>query len=188
MYVTLFIILGIFIGMAFAIAQIKVLPTDSVHQTERALKMREEIHRRIMDKLINGVGSDENLFGDMDLLMEESMKDMGRFQMPEAVAAGWSESSAGRTLTVKPASPDQKLDINIQNRLITIKGQNETKSPTGAISSQSFSQSYSVPNDCDEKKVKMSQENGSIVMFFPYENLKAEPRKPLPKSSSDVQI
>ena len=104
----------------------------------------------------------------------------------------WQESSQGRTLLITPQSKDQKLDINVEKEMVTIKGKNERKTPNGTSVSD-FQNSFSIPQDCDSTKVKMDQKDGKIVMFFPWRvEKKIVPKKddriPLPKEESDVTI
>lgn len=160
------------------------------------MELREELHRKMLDNLFNGT-HDEDLFKDMDKLFDDAMKDsfgssFGYSFGGSSVDTEWQEASGGRTLIITPKSKDQKLDINIEQEMVTIKGKNEVKTPSG-ISSADFTNSFSVPQDCDSSKVKMDQKNGKIVIFFPWKIAKKilpkkEERVPLPKSDSDVSI
>lgn len=145
------------------------------------MQMRDELHRKIMESLMSGE-HDENLFKDMDKMFEDAMKDSFgssfQFSMGEAsVDTEWSESADGRTLLITPKNKDQKLDINIKDDSVTIKGKTDTSD---------FSNAFSVPQDCDSSRVKMDQKNGKIVVFFPWKKAKA--LKPIPKNKQDVPI
>jgi HSP20 family molecular chaperone IbpA len=152
------------------------------------MQMREELHRKMLDNLMSGK-HDENLFQDMEKLFDDAMKDsLGgssfQFSSGDVVETEWQESSAGRTLFITPQSKDQKLDINVQNEMVTIKGK---------TANSEFQNSFSIPQDCDSGKVKMDQKNGKIVMFFPWRvakkiSPKKDERVPLPKTDSDVTI
>lgn len=160
---------------------------------EKILKMREEMHRRMMDKLINGVGKDGDLFGDMEEMMNEMMKDSfngfdSYAHRPQNFLSQWKESATGRTLEITPKTPDQQLDINVKNNLITIKGQTEIKSANGTQIS-SFTNTFSVPGDVESTKMKMDLKDGKILVFFPYWKPASEnKRKPVTPSDKDVQI
>lgn len=194
MYVALFIIAGIIFWAGSILGQQK-----KSDQMEDRLKLREEIHRRILDKMLRGVGADQDMFSDMEEMMDKMMSEsmngfdslvtgsLQNFQME------WLESSTGRTLVITPQNPNQQLDINVANGFIVIKGQSENKSQSGSSYSH-FSNSFNIPSDCDPGKVKMDQKDGKILVFFPYQNTlpkKAKPqdkRVPLPPSQGDVQI
>jgi HSP20 family molecular chaperone IbpA len=159
---------------------------------EKIMKMRLEMHRRMMEKLINGVGRDGDLFGDMEQMMNDMMKDS--FQgfdsyahRPQNFQSQWQESATGRTLVITPNKPEQQLDINVKNNLITIKGQTEIKTANGSQIS-SFTNSFNVPGDVEAGKMKMDLKEGKILVFFPYWKPTENKRKPLGPSDKDVQI
>lgn len=155
----------------------------------------------MIENLFHGT-HDDQLFKDMEKLMDDAMKDSfgagaGTSSFSYSFGAQnfeteWQESESGRTLFITPQSQDQKLDINVQKDMVTIKGKAETKTPYGTSVSD-FQNSFSIPNDCDSSKVKMDQKSGKIVMFFPWKSVKkVSPKKddrvPLPKAESDVTI
>jgi HSP20 family molecular chaperone IbpA len=144
---------------------------------------------------------DDKIFEDMEKLMEDTMKDFNMNMNSFTYSLGaknfeseWQESNSGRTLLITPQSKDQKLDINVEKEMVTIKGKNERKTQNGIVSSD-FQNSFSIPEDCDSTKVKMDQKDGKIVMFFPWKVAKKvvpkkdeDGRVPLPKDDSDVTI
>ncbi len=152
---------------------------------KRAMEMREQIHKRIRDHLLNGTGSDEDIFKDMESLFSDVMSDMGslNIQTPKSFDMAWTESQHGRTLLISPKTKDQRLEISVVKDMITIKG--------GSINS-SFTSSYSVPGDCDASKVKMLQKDGKILMNFPYKVTTKVPSKnektPLGPTKDAVEI
>ncbi len=201
MYLTLFII-SVFVFWTDAIlAQQGLKPVDDKQSTsmEKRMQMRAEMHRRMMEKLIRGVGPDQDMFQDMEKFMEEIMSDslsgldtLNR-TADENYKMAWSESATGRTLNLTPKTPEQQLDINVSNGLIIIKGKVEDKRPNG-IAVSNFSNSFNVPGDCDPGKVKISQNQGKILVSFPWRAAKAkdvQPKqnlKPVPPSETDVPI
>jgi HSP20 family molecular chaperone IbpA len=195
MYVVLICIGLLMVGGYEALSQ-KSVPDP----LDKRLQLREEMHRRMMDKLLHGRGADDDLFQGMDKMFEEAMSDsfsdLGTLSVIESsgLQTEWTESSSGRTLIVTLKDEKQQLDINIESHLVTIKGKNELKTPNG-ISVSSFSNSFSVPRDCDPARVKMDQKDGKILVHFPYLSATKRPsespqddRKPLPPSAQDVQI
>jgi HSP20 family molecular chaperone IbpA len=160
---------------------------DRASEEQRMLRYKQlmdEAHKRLRDSLIHGFGDDDDIFKGMDQLLQDSFSS-GSSLMPSMKKnydMEWTETRSGRVLTIIPKDPKQQLDINVQNNLVTIKGKIETKTAQGT-SSSSFSNSFSVPEDCDASKVQMSQKNGSIVMAFPYSTAPA--KKPI---KGEVQI
>jgi HSP20 family molecular chaperone IbpA len=162
------------------------------------MQLSEELHRKMIENLFYGT-HDEDLFKDMEKLMDDAMKDAGVGTSSFSYSFGqqnfdteWQESSQGRTLLITPQNKDQKLDINVEKEMVTIKGKNERKTQSGTSVSD-FQNSFSIPQDCDSSRVKMDQKEGKIVMFFPWKiEKKIVPKKdekiPLPKSDSDVTI
>lgn len=147
--------------------------------------LREELHRRMIENLFHGT-HDDDLFRDMDKLFDDAMRsNLGSHLGGSAVETSWTESASGRTLLITPSSPEQKLDIDIQGRMVTIKGKSEVKTPQGTSHSD-FSSSFSVPPDVDPSKVKLDQKNGKITAFFPWSG--TQKRAPLPKGETDVSI
>jgi hypothetical protein len=177
--------------------------TQPFDRAKRRMELREKMHRRMMDKIINGNGPDQDLFkdieADMEAAMEEAFSNMnslgGLSTRGQNFKSEWSETASGRVLSITPQGPEQKLEIDTKPEMVTIKGQAEQKTPNGT-SVSSFSNSFSIPSDCDGSKVKMSQKDGKIVMEFPYrEKIKEVPRPrknegrtPLPPSQEDVTI
>jgi HSP20 family molecular chaperone IbpA len=195
----MYVILGVFLlALLWAFSgftQKQDPPTDPI---ARHMQLREELHRKMLNNLFHGT-HDEDLFRDMEKLMDDAMKDsfsdMSSFSYSfgaQNFETEWTESESGRTLYITPQSPEQKLDINVEKNMVTIKGKTENKTPNGTSISD-FQNSFSIPQDCDSSKVKMDQESGKIVMFFPWKTAKKEsPKKqdrvPLPKDESDVTI
>jgi len=186
MYVTLGLIFSVLIWAVTGLGQ--KITHDSSDNFQKRMQLREEMHKRLRDKLIHGIGPDTDLFKDMDLMFEDVMPSQSH------VETEWQESKEGRTLVVKLKDKDQRLDINVENGLVTIKGKNEVKSANGT---SVFSNSFSIPVDCDPSKVKMDQKNDQILVSFPYKGgevksisppLKKDKRVPLPPSADDVPI
>lgn len=189
-------ILVLFIFTLSSYGQRREHSDAELERIKKHMQLREELHRKMLDNLMSG-RHDENLFQDMEKLFDDAMKDSFggssfQFSTGDVVATEWQESSGGRTLLITPQTKDQKLDINVQNEMVTIKGKSENKTANG-ISVSDFQNSFSIPQDCDSSKVKMDQKNGKIVMFFPWRvakkiSPKKDERLPLPKTDSDVTI
>lgn len=198
MYVTLGVMFLLVFWAFSSMGQKTTAPNSELEQLQKRLELREEMHRRMMDKLINGNGPDQDMFKDMERAFEEVFSDsftgVDSFT-PHAqnFKAEWTETSSGRTLVITPKTPEQKLDINVNNNMVTIKGETETKSAQGS-SKMSFNNSFSVPGDVDAKKVIMGQKDGKILVQFPYVSVKSvtippkNERKPLPPNENDVSI
>lgn len=178
MYVTLFIIFSLLLVTLASIG-------SEADRVQKRMEMRAEMHRRMMDKIINGIGSDDDLFKDMEQMfeqsMQESMRDMQSLSLDlqgtEHFKSYWEETPAGKTFVIIPQTPGQKLDINVQNQMITIKGESELKSQMGIRTSQ-FTTSVSVPPECDDKKVKILQKDGKLMIELPY--IQRRPIKGIP--------
>jgi HSP20 family molecular chaperone IbpA len=210
----LWVILALFllasIWAVTCVAQKVVGPDEDTTQPfdrmKRRMELREEMHRRMRDKILFGRGSDTDLFEGMDQMFEEAFKDLdtigGAFDQQNAnFEAVWSEDSSGRTLTLTPKTKDQQLNIDVNAQMITIKGKVEERTQAGTLMS-SFSNSFSIPGDCDGTKVRMSHKDGKILVHLPFHSVKAVPglkptkpqapaveeRKPLPPSEDDVTI
>lgn len=204
MYVTLAIIFLMLFGAGNLLSQIDARPVDDKDSLDlqKRFKMREEMHRRMMEKLLKGSASNEEIFKDMEQFLDEVMTDSfsGFDSFTRTTAQNykmeWSETKEGRTLEITPKSKDQQLDINISNGLVIIKGKTEVKNQSGT-SVSSFSNSFNIPGDCDPSKVKIDQKDGKILVHFPFWNSKeitekqkkeSRGRKPIRPSEGDVQI
>lgn len=201
----MYVVLGIMFLFVFwagaLLGQQSSRPVDDKESAsmEKRLKMREEMHRRMMEKLLKGTGPNEDMFKDMEQFLDEVMTDSfsGFDSFTRTTAQNykmeWSETSEGRVLTITPQSSEQKLDIDISNGLVIIKGKTENKSGN-SVSISNFSNSFNVPGDCDPSKVKIDQKDGKILVQFPFWDSRAisdkqkNDRKPIPPSDSDVQI
>jgi HSP20 family molecular chaperone IbpA len=172
---------------------------QSADSYEKRLKMREEIHRRILDKFFKGIGSDEDMFSDMESMMQEIMSEsFGGFDSFSQLGKQnfkheWSVTNSGRVLVITPNSPEQQLDIDVSKGTVTIKGKVEEKTALG-MSSSNFVNSFNVPGDCDASRVSMDQKDGKIIMNFPFlshKNIEApikDKRKPVGPSGDEIQI
>ena len=203
MYVILLVIFLLFLMAVTALGQMMTVTLDNdekaIDHMRRQMLLRDQIHQRLRDKLLYGVGPDQDLFKDLDEALEESMNDSfsGQGQMGHSFTqfkSEWSESKNGRVLTLTPQSQDQKLNIDVNASVITIKGESQQKSSTSSISS-SFTNTFPVPDDCDGTKVKMDQKDGKILIELPYKAVKSvtlppkeEERKPLPQSGNEIKI
>lgn len=201
MYVVLFLMLAVVFWAGTLFGQQGTRPVDDRPSDlmEKRMKMREEMHRRMMDKLINGFGPDQDMFSDMESMMDEMLRDSFTGFSSLAPSASnfsmeWQERSDGRTLAITPKDPGQNLDINVSNGLVIIKGKSENKSSQG-VSVSNFTNSFNVPEDCDPSKVKIDQKDGKILVHFPYRTAKSlqlkpqeNDRKPLKPSEEDIQI
>ncbi len=206
MYVVVGLILLVMLGAVGALSQI-ITQQDNSSPPERApfdrmkrrMELREEMHRRMRDKLLHGLGPDQDLFKDMDKAFEDAMSDSftGMDQMGPALSnfkSEWTETTEGRVLVLTPQSKEQKLNIDVNATVITIKGDSVRNTSTGSITS-SFSSSFSVPADVDGTKVKMGQKDGKILVELPYKSApqtvitpQKNDRQPLKPLEGDVQI
>lgn len=197
----MYVVLGlILLAFLWALSSMGQKSQDLSEQMQKRLELREEMHRRMMDKLLRGIGPDQDLFKDMEQMFEESMSDslinIDTFRSnSSAFASEWVSDEKGRTLVITPKDAKQQLDIDVKGQLITIKGKSERSSQQGSFIS-SFSNSFSVPEDCDGTQVKMDQKDGKILVHFPFimaQKFKSIPRQkdertPLPPTQDGVEI
>jgi HSP20 family molecular chaperone IbpA len=210
LWVILSLFLLTFVWAVTCVAQ-KITSPEPEHEEffdkiKKRLELREEMHRRMREKILRGQGSDTDLFEGMDQMFEDAFKDLNSFgssfsSQYSNFKSEWIEDSSGRTLILTPKSKDQQLNIDVNATTITIKGKIEQRSESGTLMS-SFNNSFSVPADCDGTKVKMSHKDGKILVHLPYKSLKSVPgpksgkpvgpiedeRKPLSPSKDDVTI
>jgi HSP20 family molecular chaperone IbpA len=194
MYVTLAIIFLVVLYAGTLLGQQRSRATDrDTDVMEKRMRLREEMHRRMMDKLLKGTGPDQDMFKDMEQFMDEVMSDSfsGFDSYTRTTAQNykmeWKETTSGRTLEITPNSPDQHLDINVADGFVVIKGKAEHKTPNG-VSVANFSNSFNVPGDCDPAKVKMDSKDGKILVQFPYKEATKTIQKPIGPLKTDVQI
>lgn len=169
---------------------------------KKALQLREELHRRMFQHFFDGSIATDDIFKDMDSLFDHNLSDLGSSLLgsdSQHFEMSWSESKEGRSLVVVPKNKDQKFEINVEQGMVHLKGKVEEKSEYGSTVSQ-FSQSFSVPRDCDWAKVKIVEKEGKILLLFPYikdaqlqkkskkTNPNKEERFPLKPSQGDVEI
>lgn len=205
MYVVLIIFLLGLIGIAFAFGQIQNQPqTQSKNRQpfdrqKRRAELREEMHRRIRDMLINGRGDQNDLFKDLEQQFEDTMADsfsgLDQSSLVSNFKSEWTETKEGRTLIITPKDQNQKINIDVNATVITIKGETQQQSAT-TTSSSTFINSFPVPDDCDGTRVKMDSKDGNILVILPFKSIpqvKIEPKKiekkPLtPTTPEDIDI
>ena len=206
MYVVLSLIFLLPLATYFAVSKMLTFAQsgpsqnrDSFDKIKRRMELREEMHKRMRDKLLLGIGPDQDMFKDLEQMFEDTMTDSfsGFDQLGGARSnfhSEWQESKTGRTLVITPQSPEQKLNIDVNATVISIKGESRQQNGGTTISS-SFTNSFPVPDDCDGSRVKMDQIDGKLLVQFPYKKMKSIPapptkeeRRPIPPSESDIQI
>lgn len=190
MYVTLAVIFVFALWTLTALSQMGPKTVDDpFDQMKRRMELREEMHRRIVDKLMNGVGSDENLFKDLEQEFEDLRPNSFSQLKPSAnFTSEWLESKSGRTLVITPKDPEQKMNIDVNATQITIKGEVQHKTANSTYSS-SFTNSFPVPSDCDGSKVKMDSKDGKLLVELPYKTTKqVQPNKSKPTNKTLTPI
>lgn len=200
MYVTLAVIFLLMVWAISALSQMGPSEPQSpapqnFDRMKRRMELREEMHRRMREKLFHNRGGDD-IFQGMNEFFEDAMSDFDISAPQMNFQHEWSESKDGRTLVLTPQE-DQKLDIDVKSGMITIKGETKVQEENSSYSS-SFSNSFSVPSDCDGSKVKMSQKDGKILLDFPFKDVKSistkpnsekkHERRPLPPMEGEVAI
>jgi HSP20 family molecular chaperone IbpA len=197
MYVTLIVIFVFGLWTLTALSQMGSAVDQSAKSSgtqfdrmKRRMELREEMHRRIVDKLMNGVGSDQNLFQDLEQEFEDLRPDSFSGMKPSAnFSSEWVESKSGRTLVITPKDPEQKMNIDVNATQITIKGEVQHKTGNSTYSS-SFTNSFPVPSDCDGSKVKMDSKDGKLLVELPYKTAKqVQPikSKPINKTLTPIE-
>jgi hypothetical protein len=134
-------------------------------------KNYRELHRRLREQVLKGFQDHDEFVREMDQMMEQMMRDslgpngFGRMQGLSAptIATEWSETTKGRTLEISPASKDTKLDVQVKGGMIVIESETVTKHSQGR-----FSQSQSIPQDCDPDGVEMESKEGKLLVHFPW--------------------
>ncbi len=144
----------------------------------------EEFHRRLREHLLLGGQDTEAWLKDMDKMMEEMMADawtpdLGALtEIAPGPALEWSSDARGRLLTVTPAHPDDKLDVQVQEGRVRVSATLERPGARG-----SARQEIPVPEDCDPDQVKMEGENGKLLLFFPFRKQNFPPGTPPQKQT-----
>lgn len=190
MYITLGVILLVATWAISALSQLgtsadNVSPVKPAQfdRMKRRMELRQEMHRRILDKLVNGVGPDQDLFKDLEQDFEDSMSDsFSDFDQISGTSASnftseWLKTKSGRTLVLTPKDPEQKINIDVNATQITVKGEVFHKTANSTYSS-TFSNSFPVPDDCDGTKVKMNSKDGKLLVELPYKTHQAAQPKP----------
>lgn len=149
------------------------------------MRQREALHQKMFQAL-QGDNLDRSL-RDMEKMMNEMMSDMQmdmqEFNFSSRTSAltpftyDWRMNEKGRSLVITPQSKETKLDVKVENQLLTIQSnmkQGEAK------------RIMSVPQDCDPDRVKMEEKDGNLVLFFPFKS-KESGLKPLSGGKNDVQ-
>lgn len=171
------------------------------------MRLREEMHQKLRESMLRGTdprGAMRDMEKLMDSMMEDMEMDMGQldFGMPSlggshALSFGtrqhfsteWTETSTGRSLVVRPASKDIKLDVQVKGQVVSISTDYAQKTKGTSVQGQSV-QTQIVPPDCDGDQVKMEAKSEGLVLFFPFKGKspgKDEGRTPIQGKASDIQ-
>ena len=162
---------------------------------EENLRRYNQLHQKLREQMLKGFddSSIEEMNRMVDEMMDRAMRDfpsMGLSRFSSGLNLSWNERKDGRELIIIPKSKEDKLDVQVQNQLITIK---TTKTEGNSHSESSHAQN--VPVDCDADGVKMEARKGGLVMFFPWKKGQAprstnpEPeRKPLKPQKKDIDV
>lgn len=162
----------------FAQPQIQTQPRtrQPFDRQKRRAELRDEMHRRIRDMLINGRGDQNDLFKDLEKEFEDTMADsfsgLDQSALVSNFSSEWAESKSGRTLVITPKDQNQKINIDVNATVITIKGETQQQTAT-TTSSSAFVNSFPVPDDCDGTKVKMNSKDGKLLVELPFKSVPA---------------
>ena len=140
-------------------------------KADEADKNYRELHRRLREQVLKGFQDHDQFIQEMDQMMDQMMRDsigpngFGRWNDLSAptINTEWSESKKGRTLEITPATKETKLDVQVKNGMIVIESET-----LGQNSQSRFSQSQSIPSDCDSDGVQMETKNGKLLVYFPW--------------------
>lgn len=146
-------------------------------------KNYRELHRRLREQVLKGFQDHDSFVREMDQMLDQMMKDsmgpngFGRLKDLAAptIASEWSETEKGRTLEIIPASKETKLDVQVKDGMIVIESETISHHSQGR-----FSQSQTIPHDCDPEGVQMESKDGKLLVQFPW---KKSDRKTLPSKS-----
>ncbi len=141
-------------------------------------RLFELMEERIQKAFGDFFTDDENLNQMFDLGQDIFKKSPFGSMFKQDLEYEWIQEAKGRTLVVK-VPENNKLDINIKNKMILITGEikstKETKTQHGSsksVSISSVSEGLPIPLDCDGSKVKQSSKklDEKLVtrVFFPY--------------------
>lgn len=174
-------------------------------------KMIEDMrarHREMMKSLLN----DDADFGSIFEQMEKALNDNGFGDMmgnqfnPVVGEYDWLEDEQSRTLKIKVTQiKDKPLDIKIEKRMITLKGNVESVQEGGNKKSVVlFERSFSIPDDVDASNPKFENKSGEFHIRFPKlknavlkkglkpkaseKNVVEDERLPLDPSSGDLSL
>ncbi len=139
-----------------------------------------EFHQKLREHILKGF--DDQSLGEMnkmlDDLMDEALREspaMGLSRFSSGLRLSWSESDKGRELIVIPRSPQDKVDVTVENKMIIIKS---SRRDGDSVSESTHMQT--VPDDCDASAVKTDARDAGLVLLFPW--LKGAAPKSLPEN------
>lgn len=163
--------------------------------SEERLKRYQDFHQKLREQMLKGFDdkSLEEMNRMVDSMMDEALRDFptsGLSRFSSGPTLSWSEKKEGRELLVIPKSKNDKLDIQVQNQMITIK-----TVTSGENLHAETSNMQNVPSDCEGDQVKMQSKEGGVVLFFPWKK-SAKPaakslepeRKPLKPQKSEFDV
>ena len=170
-------------------------PTLRANESEKNYR---ELHRRLREQVLKGFQDHDSFVREMDQMMDQMMRDsfgpngFGRLQDLAAptIASEWSETDKGRTLEISPASKETKLDVQVKDGMIVIESELISEHSQGR-----FSQSQSIPDDCDPEGVRMESKEGKLLVHFPWRKsdkktspVKSKPVSPQKKNRGPVDV
>lgn len=139
-------------------------------------KMIEEMRARHRE-MMKGLLSDGQDFGALFKEMEKRLDSQGfgdvfdQRMNPVVGEYDWLEDEKSRTLKLKVIQiKDKPLDIKIEKRMLSIKGNVESvhDSPQGKSKSiVHFERSFSIPDDVDAEKPSFDNKEGEFYIRFP---------------------
>lgn len=164
---------------------------EEVDDLREMLRLQNQMKTEI-DRIFNNDDIKDSIFGGLGDIKMELGSDF--------IETTWEETTKERILKIKPKDKNTNLDISIKDGFISIKSKTEQKDQSKGQMISSFSQSFNVPEDVDEKKAKIDQKGEEIIVIFPLrfgkslKQDKIEMKKddddlrPLKSSPSDVTI
>lgn len=138
-------------------------------QIEEIMRARDEMFKMLLD---------DNSMGSLEKKMEEMIKrfdqtgafDLSALSTSDIGEYDWIDTPTHKILKLKiKQAKDQPLDIKIEQGMIRLKGQTESKIGSGKSVSKSivnFERSFSIPQDVDQTNPEFENKDGEVHIKF----------------------
>lgn len=177
-------------------------PQKKLMTQEEWMQKQMEEHRRDMEQLFGNLFNDNDPFESINKMRErfeqafgpgDNLDSLGGPQLKLSLPEAWITSSEDEHFEIYELDSKkvdkEKLEIKVQDGMISIKAQNKSETPSTSSfqTIRQMQQSFSLPRGVQDSDVKITEQDGRIVIKVPKYSKASDHSKKAPSTMKNEQ-